>query len=202
MNQTYLKPFDSLVVMGKIHKLGADPVELQARVAFAACLMLHAPQNVILATAGGAYLPDTDVPVAQIVKQKAMQWGVPEDRIVTQNESNNTIREVKVIQDLLIKYKKKNPVIISHGYHLRRTQIYFQEIGLNVQILACSTNVLNQILPDCVSEMHDVIARGQISNFNTIKEYFVETVLSAIHLINPSGRLECWLADSLRDGNT
>lgn len=200
MNQVQDQSFDSVVVMGKIHKTGNEPLELRARVAFATCL-LYAYPNMILISAGGPYLHDSPVPVAQIVKEWAIRWGIKENRIVTRNESNSTIREVKVIQKMLIQYKRDKPLVISHSYHLRRTKRYFSENGLDIQTVHCSVKALHRAVPDGMLHLLDVIQSGQISFMNACKEYCVETILSLIHTADPTGKFECWLADRVREGN-
>jgi uncharacterized SAM-binding protein YcdF (DUF218 family) len=201
MGQPKFKPFDSLVVMGKVQKTGKEPLELKARVALAACMMINSSNDVLLVSAGGPYLPDINIPVAQIVKGWAMQWGVPEDRIITSDESNNTIREVKVIQALLTKCKRRHPLVISHAYHLRRTKRYCSEIGLDVQVLPCSVSALDHMAPYCSSEIRETIQCGYPSLSNVMKEFCVENILSLIHAIDRSGKFESWLADLVRDGN-
>jgi len=67
-----------------------------------------------------------------IVKRFLIDLGVPDEKIITESKSKDTIENAKFTQEICIKLGFTNPILITSAYHLKRAIMSFDKIGLKV----------------------------------------------------------------------
>lgn len=69
---------------------------------------------------------------AHIVRRFLIDLGVAESRIIVEDKSRNTYENAKYTREICSRYHYEKPVLVTSGYHLRRSLLSFEKIGLDV----------------------------------------------------------------------
>jgi hypothetical protein len=110
--------------------------------------------------------------------------------------------EVRAVRVLRRAHGLDRLLVITHGYHARRTRAYFDEIGLDVDIVLPTRQSLVGLPGTLPARLHDrcgaALTRAEPSAADLGRERLIELVLSALHRVDRRGRVERWLAARLR----
>ncbi len=64
--------------------------------------------------------------IATVMKQELMELGVPEEAIVTEEESINTHQQLLGLQQIVQEGKGDNVLILTNEYHVKRVQVMIE----------------------------------------------------------------------------
>jgi len=56
--------------------------------------------------------------------------GVPQDKIILEDKSRDTIENAKFTRDICEKHKFANPILVTSAYHMRRSMLSFQKVDM------------------------------------------------------------------------
>ena len=92
------------------------------RVVAAGYLYKNNPQQIIIASGGKGQLKDIeDAPtVSEVIKKELIELGVPEEKIVEENNSGNAYQQLQEIEKIINKMQLKNVSILSSDWNLPR----------------------------------------------------------------------------------
>lgn len=102
-----------------------------------ACMYLHSHSHVKVIVSGGQG-EDEDIPEAHSMRNYLMAHGVEEHRILMEDRSTNTYENLKFSMDL---YDVTHAVVVSNTYHLYRTKIIANRLGLRMEPLPAPTPI-------------------------------------------------------------
>jgi len=91
----------------------------------------------ILLTGGSGYITDKGLNEAAQMKQTLVQWGIPEEDIITESQSRNTaenaIETKKLLKEIgLFPTKNQKALLITSGLHMRRAKAVFDKMEIPV----------------------------------------------------------------------
>lgn len=95
----------------------------------------------------GGITKNNKVSEASLMKNTLMSYGLDEDRIITEENSKDTIENIKYCKNLIS--SGEDVVIISSHYHCARIKLIAKEQGLEVKTIGanCPINLLmNQLM--------------------------------------------------------
>ena len=85
--------------------------------------------KIFVLTETGETVSDLGVNYSTVLKQEAIQMGIPDDGIlITQEHANNTLEEAIAVKQLLENSELKSAVIITDPFHTRRARMLFQDV--------------------------------------------------------------------------
>lgn len=99
------------------------------RVDAAEYLFRENEENEIIALGGKGQLKDIpDAPtVSEAIKQELKELGVPDDRIIKEEESGNSWQQLQELKKILKEHEFENVVVISNKYHLLRIEAMMEQ---------------------------------------------------------------------------
>jgi uncharacterized SAM-binding protein YcdF (DUF218 family) len=192
------KGFDAIVIMAKRPARRKGPRELEARAALGILFWQQTGGRVTIICVEGHDLPDSDLSGAEVVHNVAVAAGVPRDHILTRPLTNCTVREVVAIRDILRELDARQPLVITHPYHVRRTRWYLREAGIGANVIGCSAELAIRTFPSIEASLLRLIERGEAHGLNYAREFVVEILLTILHSLDRGGRVEMRLADRIR----
>lgn len=86
---------------------------------------------VIIIAGGTANIFDQNIKPAVLMKEFAIEFGVPSDRIITETESRNTRENAVNTKRILDKLNAKKVILVTSDYHMRRAHAVFKKIGID-----------------------------------------------------------------------
>lgn len=101
----------------------------------AACMYLQSHPHVKVIVSGGQG-KDEDIPEAHSMRNYLREHGVDEQRIFIEDRSTNTYENLKFSIDL---YNVTHAVVVSNTYHLYRTKMIANRLGLQMEPLPAPT---------------------------------------------------------------
>ena len=69
---------------------------------------------------------------ANIVRRFLVDLGVAESCLIVEDKSRNTYENANYTREICSRYHFEKPVLITSGYHLRRSLISFEKVGMDV----------------------------------------------------------------------
>lgn len=69
---------------------------------------------------------------APIVKRFIIDLGVPEHMVIVEDKSRDTIENAKYSLELCKKFKCKEPILVTSAFHMKRSVMSFEKVGLKV----------------------------------------------------------------------
>ncbi len=91
--------------------------------------------KILVLTETGETVSDLGVNYSTILKQEAIQMGIPDDAIlITQEHAINTQEEAIAVKKLLENSELKSTVVITDPFHTRRARMIFQDVFQNTDI--------------------------------------------------------------------
>jgi uncharacterized SAM-binding protein YcdF (DUF218 family) len=90
-------------------------------------------------TETGETVSDLGVNYSTVLKQEAIQMGIPDDAIlITQEHANNTLEEAIAVKKLLENSELISAVVITDPFHTRRARMIFQDVfqdtGIDIKV--------------------------------------------------------------------
>lgn len=70
---------------------------------------------------------------ADIAKRQLLAIGIPEDKILTENQSLNTEQNAANTAVILQKNGLHSPILVTSGFHMSRAMLHFEHVGLTPQ---------------------------------------------------------------------
>lgn len=142
--QPMLERAEAVVVLGNrppVDRQGRVQPETYRRVKQGVALWYRGLAPILVMTGGPA---PYGVVEADIMRDLAVRWGVPSERIVRERRSQNTIENARQTVALLCAKRPAAPpascepriIVVSSPYHLRRARTLFQCAGARVQLAA------------------------------------------------------------------
>jgi uncharacterized SAM-binding protein YcdF (DUF218 family) len=92
---------------------------------------LYKKLNVPIIISGGKVFQSTGTE-SEISKNILTSLGIPENKIIVENQSINTTENAKYTKQILIKYNLKNPILVTSAFHMNRAVIQFKKFNVNV----------------------------------------------------------------------
>lgn len=119
---------DVIVVMGAAVRRGGLPSPaLTQRVLHAVALFHRGITEYLLLTGGIGNYPPSE---ASVMKQLALEQGVPENGIVLEETATNTLESAIACASIIRRRNWLTVLIVTDRYHLFRTLMAFQAVGI------------------------------------------------------------------------
>ncbi len=80
---------------------------------------------------GGSVYKDVQAE-APIVKRYLVDLGIPDELIIEESESRNTLENAKFSHEICLQQGFENPILITSAYHMRRALMLFRHMGADV----------------------------------------------------------------------
>ena len=195
----------AILIMAKRQAGRVQNKPLLGRIALAAALWHHTPdpKPLILYVASDSH-GQPQVADAQIVRSLLTEGlGIPVDSLLLREKSNCTLVEVRMVRVLARTHGFDRILAVTHPYHARRAQQYFEEVLPDVCVVPVSVESLTRLSPprqpsDLLHQLRPMIEISQPGRWQSVREHIVEGLLNRIHPLDPRGRLERRLARILR----
>ncbi|WP_313893200.1 YdcF family protein [Psychrobacillus sp.] len=81
---------------------------------------------------------DEDIEEAVVMKNFLLENGIPEDRLIVENQSTSTYENLLFSQEILPD-NVKSITIITSDYHLKRAKVLAEKIGWDADVVAAKT---------------------------------------------------------------
>jgi uncharacterized SAM-binding protein YcdF (DUF218 family) len=89
--------------------------------------------DTILISGGGSDLKAEDLPESVQLKKYLIYCGIPEQNILTEERSKNTMENARFSRQLIDQRSLKGPfLLITSAFHMKRAMGCFRQVGLNV----------------------------------------------------------------------
>lgn len=95
------------------------------------CAQLYHRLNLPILISGGKVL-ETTGSEADIAKVILMGLGVPEDKVIVENQSLNTTENAKYTKRLIEQYNFSQPILVTSAFHMERSVLQFKKVNLSV----------------------------------------------------------------------
>lgn len=92
---------------------------------------LYKKLNIPIIISGGKVFKSTGTE-SEISKNILITMGIPENKIIVENQSINTTENAKYTKKILDKYNFKNPILVTSAFHMPRAVIQFKKFNINV----------------------------------------------------------------------
>jgi len=79
---------------------------------------------------------------ATVMKRYLKEQGVPEERILLENQARNTYENLLYSQRLMAQHQMESALIVSHGYHLARAMAIAKTLGIPAHPVGAKSHVL------------------------------------------------------------
>lgn len=99
---------------------------------------------VIIMTGGSGDLFDPDFKEAVSMKELAMEFGVPGEKIMVESRSKNTRENVVYTKEILDKIGAKRIILVTSAFHLPRAYALFRRIGMDTVPVAADFYVTDE----------------------------------------------------------
>ena len=121
--------FDCIIVLAnEMDKNGKLNLESISRIRLACDLYFKNP-FVTLITCGWNYRNDSNLCIGNVMKEYAINLGVPEDKIISEVNSRDTVGDAFFTKINIVKLTNwKNILVVTSDYHVKRSSIIFNFI--------------------------------------------------------------------------
>jgi uncharacterized SAM-binding protein YcdF (DUF218 family) len=120
---------DAIVVLGcRVGPDGVPSAALIWRIDCAVRLIQEGAARLLVLSGGGV----GPVPEAEIMRERALGWGVPEAALLIEPASRNTFENARETARLLGLRGLRSVLLVSHRIHLPRAILLFRYAGLKV----------------------------------------------------------------------
>lgn len=195
----------AILVVSKRQGTKPENLQLHARVALAAALW-HSrrdPRLPIFHVAADTHGPRRIHDGVVVRALLADRYRVPAAAIHLRRWSLCTVVEVRAMRVLARRHRLGRILAVTHGYHAPRVASYLAEAGLPATVVAADASALGVLeappgSADLWAEIRRVLDRARPRGLDLARERAVEAALTALHRLDPRGRVERWLARRLR----
>jgi len=101
---------------------------------------LHRRYGWPIIVSGGRMAPHEEA-IAVITKRFLMDLGIPSEQILTEAKSRDTYENALYSKALCERYGFKAPILVTTGYHMKRSLFCFHAVGLEVTPYPCALTV-------------------------------------------------------------
>lgn len=118
-----------MVILGCQVKPWGPSILLQDRIDKAAAYLKEHPDVIVVASGGQG--PDEHVTEAQAIYDELVEQGIDADRILQEDQSHNTVQNLRYTMELLEKngYDPDSEiVVVSNGFHLTRVRMLWERV--------------------------------------------------------------------------
>ena len=165
---------DAIIVLGgsvDLRHCTPGHVEMQAaadRFVDGVLLAKALPQATLIFSGGTAEIFDRGAREAPMLKELAMQLGIPNEQIVAEVQSRNTRENALEAQRILSQSGARKPILVTSAYHMPRAMACFRKIGL--EPIPYPTDFKSKPEPFGLPDL--VPSTGNLDNSNrAIREY-------------------------------
>lgn len=109
--------------------IGAPSEEMLSRVITA--IRLHKKLDIPIIVSSGSVFSGKE-PEAPIVKRFLIDLGVPENMVILEDKSRDTIENARYSREICTKFNFKEPVLVTSAFHIKRAVMSFEKAGLRV----------------------------------------------------------------------
>ncbi len=121
---------DAIVVLGAaVWDNGAPSPTLYERTRHGAGLFKQDLAQYLILTGGLGKNPPAE---ATVMRQLAVEWGIPADNIITENQATSTAESARLVAAIMEDKGLKSALLVSDGFHLPRAKLLFREHGIEV----------------------------------------------------------------------
>ena len=132
-----MKKYDAILLLGvELSKDDQPTDELIARVDAAAMAYTKGLAKTVVVC--GGELPGHDACEADVMAQLLMVRGVPSGAIIKENQSQNTMENMRFAAKLLDGARGKRVLVVTSDYHLRRSLMTARRVGFRAKGLAAA----------------------------------------------------------------
>lgn len=149
MTHHKLQKADAIIVLGRVDKHGHLTIDAHERIRYAAELYLQGLAPVVVAPAKWWYKLNYTPPQTEagIIKSRLIEHGVPEDAILCEETSCDTLGAPYFLKvDFVLPRDWKNVIVVTSEDHLARTEYVFYKVFANSIKLQYAWG--NQVLTD------------------------------------------------------
>ena len=160
------KKADVIIVLGCAVWGHTPSPTLKERIYRAYELYKNGYASMIIATGAKGYGEDVSEAVA--TKKLLIELGVPETGIIEENNSTNTVENLKFSKELMKKNDFNSAVIVTNYYHIYRGAMIAKDLGIKVSFAKASmpSSKVNLVL----SNVREVISVFKYCAFQVIAE--------------------------------
>lgn len=133
-NLTELKADAIVVLSGDVRKrvFPRNDIEVGGnRVIKAVRLFAQKAAPIMIMTGGSGDLFDQSFKEAVLMKDLAIEFGVPKDKILVETQSRNTRENVVYTKQMLDKMKAKKIILVTSAFHVPRSYALFKKAGVD-----------------------------------------------------------------------
>lgn len=89
----------------------------------------------------GGQGPDEKVPEAQAMREYALEQGIPDEDIIMEAQSTNTLENMKFSKEIMEREKPGgyHAIFTSNNYHIFRAGMYAEDVGLKIDGIGSKT---------------------------------------------------------------
>lgn len=109
--------------------VGVPSEEALVRVVMA--VRLHKALGAPIIACGGRVFED-GVAEASILKRFLVDLGVPSGQVILEQNSKDTFENARYARQIVESFDYKAPLLVTSGYHMRRSLLSFAKVGLDV----------------------------------------------------------------------
>lgn len=135
LQRSELKADAIVVLSGDVRKrvVPEDDIEVGGnRVLKAVRLYQRGAAPIIIMTGGSGDFFDPSFKEAVLMKDLAIEFGVPKDKIIIETESRNTRENVVYTKRLLDKVNAKKIILVTAAFHVPRSYALLRKVGIDV----------------------------------------------------------------------
>lgn len=108
-------------------------------------VQLYKKLGIPIIVSGGKVYKSTGTE-SEISKNILMSMGVPENKIIVENKSINTVQNVKFTKEILDSHNYKTPILVTSAFHMQRAVMQFKKS--NVGVLPFPTDYQTNVSED------------------------------------------------------
>jgi uncharacterized SAM-binding protein YcdF (DUF218 family) len=98
-----------------------------------AARVFHLLDDAVVVSSGGRPIAgDPDETAARVMREALIQLGVPDSKIVVEDQSRTTREEATIVKSLLPALGVDHVVLVTSAVHMRRSEGVFRSVGLTV----------------------------------------------------------------------
>ncbi len=131
---------DALVVMGAAQYDGRPSLQLQARLDHVVDLWAQGVTDTVVVTGGNQ--PGDRFTEADVSAEYLIERGVPDAAIVRETIGRSTYESMEGVAELLAPLGKRSVLIVSDPFHLLRSKLSAEELGLEAYVSPTPTTTI------------------------------------------------------------
>lgn len=117
-------------------------------------LLLYKEQYVPFLIVSGGLGDGKEVDEATVMKKYLVENGVPEERIILENQARSTFQNLEFSKELMEKHSLQTALVVSHDYHLARAL----DMAHALHITAYPVGVKSAVLVEPYHKAREVLA--------------------------------------------